>query len=329
MTFLKKGCVNLHLDIIIYISLFIVILAAVYFFIITLIEFKRRQYINDFLGDINDKYEKRLKDREIKQLYEGVSSDLKFIDKIDDLIDRSGIRILFPILTSEMFIFITFLLAFIIAYIIFYFTSYWLYFVGTFFGVIFAIILILKLMARRTYDRIDDQILLYINTLINICSSNDDIITIIDKAIPYLGSPLRQYSEQFVFECHRGISLDKAFKNFEDKVESKRFRQLLKNLSICSKYEANYKKILNKSRIIMKHYYVEKERRRKEVAQGRQQIIITLVLGLILFRITGSFTDNLFYIMKHTTFGNVLLSYMLVVVLIAIYKFITLDKMNY
>lgn len=301
----------------------------VYNFILASQEFKRKRYINEFLTNMNDKYEERMKVKEAKLLYEGTTDDNKFIDRIDDLINKSSIRVIFPFLTSELLIGLSIVIASLTTYVFNKYYPYWLFDIAVFISSMLFLVLILRYMARRTYDKIDDQLLIYLNTLINLCGANDDIVVIFDKSTVYLKEPLKSFTEQFVFECRKGIPVHKAFKNFEDKIESKRFKQLLKNLSICSKHEANYKEILSKSKVILKHYFIEKERRKRAIYMGRMSIFSTFVVGMYLFSLIGSINTTMMDSLKTTILGNIIIGYNLLVVIIAIYKFITLDKLNY
>lgn len=300
-----------------------------YFFISITIEVREKKYLNKILDDVNKIYAERQKEREAKFLYEGSTNDKRFIDKIDELVERSRIKTIFPFITSELLIAGTLVLALVSAFLLNKLYGFWLYTVVAFAFVIFIVVLVLKYLEKRTFNKIDKQLLVYINTLKNLCSSNNDIVVIIEKSIPYVEEPIKEYLEQFVFECRKGIPVYKAFRNLEDKVENKRFKQLIKNLAICSKHEANYEKIIKKSKVILKHYFEEKERRKKAVNSGRSVIVITFAMGLFTFNILESFSGNLLNALKTTLVGNVLLGYFLIVLIYATYKFITLDKLNY
>ncbi|UZQ48827.1 type II secretion system F family protein [Clostridium kluyveri] len=314
---------------IVYAAMIILLAVVSYLFISIFIEIREKKYLNKILDDVSKVYNERQKVREAKFLYEGSTSDKKFIDKIDELVERSRIKTIIPFITSELLIAGTLVLAFVSAFLFNKYFGFWLYTVAVFASVIFIVVFTLKYMEKRTFNKIDKQLLVYINTLKNLCSSNNDIVVIIEKSIDYVEEPIKEYLEQFVFECRKGIPVYKAFRNLEDKVENKRFKQLIKNLAICSKHEANYEKIIKKSKVILKHYFEEKERRTKAVNSGRSIIVITLFMGLFTLNILQSFSGNLLDTLKTTLVGNVLLGYFLIVLIYATYKFITLDNLNY
>lgn len=300
-----------------------------YWIIKLIVDLKKRNFLGNFFDSFNTQYEARQIEKEAKLLYEGATEDKKFIDKIDDLLQRSWIRTVFPFLTSEILVIVTFIAAAFIGIVVSLITKFWLLGLAAFAFTIAAIIIALQIMSRITFNKIDKLQLGYINVLKNLSVSNDDIVTIFEKSIPYAEEPLKSYVVQFVFESKKGIALDKAFRNFEDKIENKRFNQLIKNLAIASKHDANYEKVFNASRIIFKHYSSEKERRRKAIATGRIGILLIVLLGAFIFKLLKSFTGDIYSTLKQTPLGNVILVYFLVVFIYTLYKFVSLDKLNY
>lgn len=307
----------------------VLVICSIYILFDIFKEIKLKGYIGNIFGKISSKYEERRKDREVYILLEGEKENVSFWEEIDLLIERSGIKAYVPFITSEILCIITILAALIVSAICQKIFGLIVFSIPIFFMFIFLVYLALKQLAKITYNKIDDQVLIYINTLENLTAANSDIVEIIDKALPFMKEPLKSFSRQFVFECRKGILVEQAFKNFENKIESKRFKQLIKNLEICSKYEANYKEILRKSRVIMKNYFTEKERRKKEVRQGRIAIVSTIFIGIVLFKMVIGINDNLILELKNTYSGNLIIGYNLFVVLFATLKFITLDNINY
>ena len=308
---------------------FIFLMIFAYFLIKLLMDLKKRDFISNFFDSFSKKYEIRRIQEEAKFLYEGATKDKKLIEKLDGLLQKSRIRSVFRFLTSEILIMATIALATVVSIIIYLFSNSMILSIAAFIFIGFAVILIFKSMANISFNKIDKQQLSYTNILKNLSVSNNDIVSIFEKSIPYADEPIKGYVEQFVFECKKGISLEKAFKNLEDKIENGRFKQLLKNLLIASKHDGNYGKVLNESRIIFKHYYAEKERRKKEVNSGRLGITLIVVIGIVVFKLLESFTGNIFVMLNQTSVGNVLLVYFLIVFIYAIYKFVNLDRLNY
>lgn len=313
---------------ILYCSLIIGVFLLIYFSTLEGIEIKQRRYIADFIKNLNKTAKKRLKSKKVRKIYTGESEDQKFIDKVDDLLSKACIRSIVPFMTSELYVALTILLAILVGGIFYSFYKIPVIAIGISMSCVLFSIMIMKLLSRLTYERIDDQVLAYINILENLSESNEDIVTIFDKSIPYLKEPLKEYSDQFVFECRKGIPIEKAFNNYAEKIESKKLNQLIRNLEMCSKYEANYKKILGESRMIMRRYFEQKAKRAQAIRKGRIDIAMTILLNIVIIYLTSGINPTLGDSLLHTFEGNVILGYYIVVILAGIYKILTLDKMN-
>lgn len=309
--------------------MFIFLIIFAYRLIKLFMDLKRQDFLSNFFDSFSKKYEVRKIEQQAKFLYEGATKDKRFIEKVDGLIQKSRIRLIIPVLSSELLITVTLIGAFILSFFSYVWLKLLIISIGVFALVILGVIVILEFMAKITFDKIDKQQLSYTNVLKNLSVANSDIVVIFEKSIPYAEEPLRSYVKQFVFECQKGVNLDKAFKTLEDKIENNRLKQLIKNLSIASKHDGNYGKVLNEARIIFKHYYSEKERRKKAVSSGRMGIVLLIAIGLLVFKLLEAFTGNIFDGLNKTPIGNALLGYFLVVFIYTIYKFVTLGKLNY
>lgn len=313
---------------VLYVCLIISLTVFVYFLIKTLISLKRRNFVGALYESFNKKYEYRKIMKKAQELYEGSIEEEKIIDILDNFVEKSGIKKIFPFVTSEILAAATLIIALIASIIVNLKFKFWLYTIAAFIITIFTCYFLLKIMSKITCDRIDNQIMPYLGTLKNLSKSNADIVTIFEKSIPYARSPIKDYVQQFVFECKRGIPLEKAFKNLMDKVENKRFKELITNIMICSKHNADYRKLLNESKIIFKNYLSERKRRKSVAKSGRINILSVTGIGAFVFWILQSFTGSTLEKLKSSFIGNILLGYVLIVFIFALYKFLTLDKID-
>ncbi|WP_026884265.1 type II secretion system F family protein [Clostridium akagii] len=316
-------------NIIFYVSVFLVLMAFAYFLITFFKDIKNKGFVEIFFN----KFSEREEDRELQEaariLYEGEVEKRTYIEKLDILIKRSQIKAIFPFITSEILTLTAICLGLLVALITNLALHLWIINITVFFSVIFVIFVILKFLSKLSFDKIDGLQLNYINLLENLSSSNNSIVVIFDKSIPYAGEPLKSYAQQFVYECKAGISVVESFKNFEDKVENIRFKQLLRNLAMASMHDASYEKLFKKSRKIFKNYYVQKEKRRKSVISGAIILALTIVAGVISFSATSTFTGNIFVKFITTPQGNIMLGYFILIFIYTIYKSIALGKLNY
>jgi tight adherence protein B len=316
-----------------------IILRAALFVVITVVvvcalELASSESTKNLVGEklrvLDERYEKRLSKKQLEIIYNGSYENKKYIEKVDDIIESSSIRFIFPLITSEIFLFSSIVIAVVstTAFHAFIYSSV-IFDILIFISGLFLPYLLLKKATAIVGGKIDSQILPWLNTLSNLSATNDDIVAIVEKSTLYLKTPLRKYAEGFVLEAKQGVELQNAITHFEDKVSNRRLKQFIRNLGVCSKHDADYKKVINKSKILLRGYFIEKARRKKDITQGKMDIVVTLVIGIVLFYIVVALQPEFSKTITETFIGNLLIGYNLFVLLFGIYKMITIDELNF
>lgn len=305
-------------------SLLILLIFSVNTFTFSYLKEKR---IEKKVLEITEKrYTNRREKSEKIYLEEGYVAKIGFLDKLDILIERSGLRKVIPFATSEIFIFFMLLVS-----ILGYFVSkafiydFWIINLGISILILIGFYLFLYITSGKTYEKIDNILLLYINNLENFSGSINDIITLFERVIPYTKEPLKQYTEDFVNEAKSG-NIKLAFRNFEKKIENRRFKNIIKNLEISSRHEANYEEVLKEARKTLKGYFGAKEDNKSTAKNGRVEIIMILFMGFIVMFIMKGFAPNLLFDLKSTPTGNYLIGFTMFLFLLIIWNFIKIDK---
>jgi hypothetical protein len=294
------------------------------------------KYINDnkIVGNAATKiftvtetsYSKRKQKKEQLRLEEGNVKDESFINNIDLLIERSHIKEKIPIFNTEIYISLNIILAFTGFILGINLANYWL--VGVILGMGFVIILyaILYMISGFNYERIDKDVLTFVNIMDNYSETNDDIITIMGKTYPYLSNPLKQYIEDFYNEATSTGDIKTAFRKLEFKIENERIRDIIRNIEICSRHEANYQEIIRDTRDTLKDYLKAKQQRKAIMNNGRIEILMCLVLSIVMTYVFSSFVPNMFYRLRNDFVGNVILIYCVIIIGITIWNVISFDK---
>lgn len=316
---------------VLYAILFLLLVIIVYSSIRIKTILRNKQFIGVIFKSFNEKYEERQIEKEARELYEGSIEEDTLIQKIDILFIRSGIKKYLPFMTTEILIIVSVLAALTASVVITIINGFWLYVIGAFITTLLAIILILKIMAKTTFDKIDNELLNLINRLRDASNYNNSIVTIFEDSIPYLNGPLKNYSIDFITECKSGVLQEEAFRNFTKKVENKRLKNLLKNLQICSTGNENYPGVLNTSSVIFNMYFSNKKDWTQIIWEGRIDFLLMAVAIGFCFNLMNGFTENgnLMETLKMTVGGNILLGYFLAIFIYTLYKTINLDKLNY
>jgi Flp pilus assembly protein TadB len=271
-------------------------------------------------------YNKRKGIEESRRLEDGNQEKQSFIYKLDLMIERSGLRKKIPFLNTELYIGITVVLA-ILGYIIITFISgIWL--LGAVFIMLMIIISygLIYILSGIAYEKVDKTILPFVNILENYSGTDDDIVSILGKTYPYLENPLREHIEDFYNEVNSSGDTTRAFRNLEIKIENERFKEIIRNLEICSRHEANYQEIIKDTRVTLMDYLEAKQKRKAIISQGRIEIAMSIGMCSVMVVMFTGFVPNLFDILINSAIGNGLLLYCIVVLGLCLWNMISFDK---
>lgn len=273
-----------------------------------------------------ERYNKRKEKKEKIRIEEGNIRDKSFLGKIDLLILRSNIKNRIPFFNTEIYISFSitlFATGFLLGDKLF---NHWL--VGLILALLSTLILYASIyfIAAYNYERIDKESLTFANMLENYSVTTDDIVSIMDQSSVYLKQPLKGYIEEFVSDVARTGDSTIAFRNLEYKIESERVRNIIRNLEICSRHEANYKEIITDNRDTLKEHLKAKEQRKSLINNGRMEIIICYLMCSVILYVFTSFVPNLRQLLTETFLGNLILTYNIVVMAVIFWNLISFDK---
>ncbi|MCR3761440.1 type II secretion system F family protein [Clostridium felsineum] len=280
------------------------------------------------LHHFDKKYRERLIDKKVNRVYREKRQN-SILNRLDKIIYMSGIRKYFKYMSSEVFAFGVFIISFLFSILIFELYKSLIFSVVAFLAVPIIFYGILKEMMQINFDKIDNNIMFFISSLKSNAEIKNNIVFMIGETTKKLKEPLKTYNDDFIRDVRFGISIDKAFENYINKVENVRFKNILKNLYICSLNNANYSKLLDKTRIIVRNYYEEKEKRKRKVRAAQISITVIVIMAVIILNALSKVTENFSFLIMNTRGGQVLLGYILCVILFAAYKCISLKKFNY
>lgn len=272
------------------------------------------------------KYKNRKAIEEAKMLEDGNQEKKSFIYKLDLMIERSGLRKKMPFLNTEVYLGLTIIVAtlgYIIATLI---SGVWL--LGAVVIMITVIIAygIIYILSGIAYEKVDKTILTFVNILENYSGANDDIVSILGKTYPYLENPLKEHVEDFYNEVNSSGDTTRAFRNLEAKIENERFKEIIRNLEICSRHEANYQEIIKDTRVTLMDYLEAKQKRKAIINQGRIEILMSLGLCSVMVFMVSGFTPNLFNMLINSVIGNGILLYCIIVIGFCLWNIISFDK---
>lgn len=311
-----------YIKIIIYLGLFLLAAINAYRIIKFWLDNKITKIVID---NFEESYDKRCSKSDKQKLVEGNIEETNILRSLDIMINRSGIREKYSFFTTEVFITLTIMIVISTYFLSKFINNYWGFnlLISMFAGL--ACYFSIYYLSGISYEKIDSQITNFINYLENFATTNVDIVTIIEKTAFYMEDPLKSYLEKFVTESRQG-KIKLAFQNLADKIENVKFQQLIKNLEIASRHEANYKEVVSESRIILKGYFKNKEKRKELIRNGRIELAMMLLISTLVLKMVTDITPNLANDIFTTTEGAIFVVIGIVLIGACIWLFLRIDR---
>ena len=190
-----------------------------------------------------------------------------------------------------------------------------------------SLYLLLYFLAGKNYQRTEKSLTTFLNLLENYSITSDDLINIFYKVAINMEEPVQSALYECYAEATSTGDIQTAMQNLEKKVEHEKFREIIRNLEICSRYEANYAEIIKDSRGLIQEYTAYSQERKSIINNARVEIVmIVACCGLVFWMVDDFSTKGILAVLLGTTVGNVLLLYCAAMVLFAFWMVIAVDK---
>lgn len=257
----------------------------------------------------------------------GMSKERGIITKIDRLIDESGWRNVYSYLSSELYISICVLIFFAatgICYIFTYKIS-----ISLCIGIMSVFIwwLVLYISAISRYKKIENQLMIFINLLQNYSKTSDDLVDIISKCGNYLEEPLKFSVLQFQWEATHTGEIETALSHLKEQLPHRKLREIIQNLDMCRRHEANYEEVINDMRVSVQHYIKSHEECNNIRKSAKANILVMMIVGIIIIRLVNGFVDGgVFKLLCSNVIGIIIIIYIAVLCVAGIWQFIKLDR---
>ena len=276
---------------------------------------------------LRQRYEKRLREERRRQIEEGNTLKKPFLYRLDRLLEYSGIRRHVPFINAE--IFITLYVSALAAL----FTFCTIIFKNSIVGIIADALLcvgiwcVLYVISGNYYNKLEDNIMTLLNLIENFSKTEDDIVRIFRKTIPYVGEPVRNILTEFCGEAETCGDVNRAFDNLNARIEHRKCRELMHNIRVCSRYESNYDMLVRDCRASMMDFLEIKAERKAIINNGRAEIVILLLsAALIIYLFSNIVSGGLAGLLFGSTAGRVIVLYCLAVVVVSVIMMLTYDK---
>lgn len=171
------------------------------------------------------------------------------------------------------------------------------------FGVMYGYLYLLRVKNNR---EVGNEIVSFLNLLGNYSTANTEIMSVFMQVAPNLNSCLSQALVECVAESQK--SSDYALNNLFNKIENRKFREILKSLIVSQKYSGSFIGTVADNRNNI-NTYVQSQKQLKSlvVENSVSMIVCSLVLVAIVFVLGQILNKNLFIILFTTHLGLVVL----------------------
>ncbi|MEG1925390.1 MAG: hypothetical protein RR415_06555 [Ruthenibacterium sp.] len=238
-------------------------------------------------------------------------------------LELSGLKMTFPWLTSQIFLGFLVVIAGVAIVVVKWMTNMWL--AGIVAGVLalIAVNILLAIACTSATKKVENSMMQFMNLVENFSASSDDLISVIANTVPYTSNPLSRALSECVTEAVNSGDSAAALQALQEKIPSRHFQVLIRNLEISSRYECNYAVVVNDCRDVF-HNYIKSEKEKAAIRQGGMVETLTMlgVGGLCLAMvqdISGTGEGLLQLLLTGGIAGNLILGYLCVVVLLALY----------
>lgn len=278
---------------------------------------------------MNEVYERRVTKLRYRQYYVIKSKKKNRLQELDILIEKSNIRHKIQYVTAEVVMILS-IMVYVIVFLLMYSLLYNIL-VAIVTGIFFYQIprILLKILATRNAEKVDENLVYYVDLLTNYCGIFDNIVVAIEKSIPEVKEPLRTYSLAFVSEVKHGIPIFDALENFKGKVTNKRFKLLMKNLQLCVKFKGSYSIVLKKSNTTLNKFATERDSRKSEVRKHRATIYAMIVIVVSIIYLVFYMFPMMYFKIKTDIVIQLIIAINILVILYALFRSLTLEKFEF
>ena len=285
---------------------------------------KEHKVISSVAETLYEKAKAQETERQTEQrkliLVEGRQEKTNLLYKLDLLVLQSNIRKFIPFASTEILLVMTIILSAAGYAGVAYLTSKWIFGMLGFVGVSFLCYIVLYFMAFSNYRKTEESLMTFINLLENYSSMEDELIAIFSRIQTFLTEPVRSAVEQCYIEAEMTGDKGRAIRNLEKRIEHEKFKELVRNLEICSRYEANYGEVIKDSRSLLREYLAAAKERKAILNNARVEIAMIIGCSGIVFWMMNDFTQaGIMTVLLGSIAGNIILAYCILMLLYAVW----------
>ena len=222
---------------------------------------------------------RKIIERHVYQMY-GRRERKGLLNHIDDNLRYSGIQLKHSWLTTELYLVMSTVIltaVFLLVSVIGGSMAYGMVCVS---ALVLAAELYFNSQRRGRYNRIEEELLPFLNSIDAYAGATDDLISIFEKSVPVLNGPLKAAVYSAVLQSKQTGNCSEVLRNLENNIEHPFFKKLVRNLEMSSRHSANYKDIITECRFQLDEATSNAKKLEKIYKDGKLDIILVIICGM-------------------------------------------------
>jgi len=231
----------------------------------------------------------------------------------------SGLGRIFPFLTPEFWIVMLIVSGAAVYFVSLLFSGSWVMGGITMLVYLLAILIIESLLIQKNYRAVEENLLEFLNLLGNYSITAGEVTGILSQVSRFLNEPLKSALEECYYEAQTSGDASLALLAMADKIEHPQFKELIRNIEICSRYSADFVMVVSNSRRAVRDYMRSRQERKSLAMESLvNMFVLFLMLIIVLIVVDQIIETSIWTILFQTLIGQVCVG-ITVVILIAFY----------
>ncbi|MBQ8664041.1 MAG: hypothetical protein IJ471_09320 [Eubacterium sp.] len=186
--------------------------------------------------------------------------------------------------------------------------------------VLFCGMFYVNLLRRQKKAQTEKELVPFLNIVDNFSKSEQDLFQIFELAVPYLKEPIKTALAESGQHAATTGNRSEAIRDLIYRIEHPKFREMIQNLEICSKNEANYTRIMSDMRDGLSAYMSNRKEERGILKEGQIQIIVIICMGIPMVAMLSVITQVPLLSMAENFFGRLIIGYWVVLLIFIVYQ---------
>ena len=169
-------------------------------------------------------------------------------------------------------------------------------------------LIIKMILAKRNFKTIDKSLLEFLNQLGNFSAIQGEITNVLHQTAQYTPPILAEALEGCYIEAQTTGNVSAALMGLADQFEHEKFKEIIINLEVCSRYTANLKVIVDSlRRNLMDAKRASQERRAIADSAIIEMVILSVMLLIVLLVVDTMVKASIWDILFHSLVGYIAL----------------------